>query len=57
MVGQAIDAVSPRKTRHDLGLMLVNAANEIVGHAEIERSMPPTGEKIHIEAGHSGTAL
>jgi hypothetical protein len=37
--------------------VLVNAANKVIGHAEVERSISPAGEEIDVEAGHSGTAL
>src|SRR4051794_23414561 len=54
---QTIDAVSPGEARDDFGLVLMDTADEIPGHAEIERPVSSAGEEIDVEGGHSGTAL
>src|SRR4051794_29692481 len=40
---QAIDAVSPREPRYGFGLVLVDTADEIVGHAKVKGCVPPAG--------------
>ena len=54
---QAINVVSPREPRDNFGLVLIDPADEIVGHAQVKGSVPPACEKIDVKAGHAGTAL
>src|SRR5262249_48764475 len=46
-------SILARESRHRLRLVVANAANEIVGHADVERTVPLAGEDVDkVSVGH-----
>jgi hypothetical protein len=45
---QPLDVVTAREAGHRMATMLVNAAHQVVGDADIERAVVPAGEHVDV---------
>jgi hypothetical protein len=54
---EAIDGVSFREPRDNFGFVLIDSADEITAHSEVQGPVTAAGEEIYEKTGHSGTAL